>query len=219
MGSTAVSVEHLAVGAWQGGIVRNSLWNSRGQGHRHWVSRGHRHLIKSYVLILGSRRVCECVCVCKGDKSWCEILFHHLFNGLPVAQLVKNLPAMWRPGFDPWVRKIPWRSGRLPTPVFWPGEFHGLYSLWRRDELAKSHLFWKMLLFSVPRHWGKSRNATQMAFPRDSGCQDTFVRSWLPLTLLELSWDRKCWFPKGPWNKGQRRWGLELESEHTVMEV
>ena len=25
-------------------------------------------------------------------------------------------------------RKIPWRRDRLPTPVFWPGEFHGLYS-------------------------------------------------------------------------------------------
>ena len=33
-----------------------------------------------------------------------------------------------RPGFDPWVGKIPWRRERLPTPVFWPGEFHGLYS-------------------------------------------------------------------------------------------
>ena len=22
--------------------------------------------------------------------------------------------------------KIPWRRERLPTPVFWPGEFHGL---------------------------------------------------------------------------------------------
>ena len=32
-----------------------------------------------------------------------------------------------RPGFDPWVGKIPWRRERLPTPVFWPGEFHGLY--------------------------------------------------------------------------------------------
>ena len=31
-----------------------------------------------------------------------------------------------RPGFDPWVGKIPWRRERLPTPVFWPGEFHGL---------------------------------------------------------------------------------------------
>ena len=34
------------------------------------------------------------------------------------------------PGFDPWVGKILWRRERLPTPVFWPGEFHGLYSLW-----------------------------------------------------------------------------------------
>ena len=26
---------------------------------------------------------------------------------------------------DPWVGKIPWRRERLPTPVFWPGEFDG----------------------------------------------------------------------------------------------
>ena len=26
--------------------------------------------------------------------------------------------------------KIPWRRERLPTPLFWPREFHGLYSLW-----------------------------------------------------------------------------------------
>ena len=45
-----------------------------------------------------------------------------------MAQLVKNLPAMWETGFDPWVGKIPWRRERLPTPVFWPGEFQGLYS-------------------------------------------------------------------------------------------
>ena len=32
--------------------------------------------------------------------------------------------------FDPWAGKIPWRRERLPTPVFWPGEFHGIYSLW-----------------------------------------------------------------------------------------
>ena len=25
-----------------------------------------------------------------------------------------------RPGFDPWVGKIPWRQERLPTPIFWP---------------------------------------------------------------------------------------------------
>ena len=43
-----------------------------------------------------------------------------------VAQLVKNLPAMQSPGFNLWVGKILWRKERLSTPVFWPGEFHGL---------------------------------------------------------------------------------------------
>jgi len=31
------------------------------------------------------------------------------------AQMVKNLPAMRRPGFDPWVGKIPWRREQLAT--------------------------------------------------------------------------------------------------------
>ena len=37
---------------------------------------------------------------------------------------------MGGPGFDAWVGKIPWRRERLPTPVFWLGEFQGLYSPW-----------------------------------------------------------------------------------------
>ena len=51
-----------------------------------------------------------------------------------VAQLVKNQPACGRPGFNPWVGKIPWRRVRLSTPVFWPGELHGLYSPWGGKE-------------------------------------------------------------------------------------
>ena len=43
-----------------------------------------------------------------------------------VAQLVENLPAMW----ETWVRFLgwedPWRRERLPTPVFWLGEFPGV---------------------------------------------------------------------------------------------
>ena len=31
-----------------------------------------------------------------------------------------------RPGFDHWVGKTPQRRERLPTPVFWSGESHGL---------------------------------------------------------------------------------------------
>ena len=46
-----------------------------------------------------------------------------------VAQTVKNLLAIWeRPGFDPWVGKILWRSEWQPTPIFLPGE-----SPWTED--------------------------------------------------------------------------------------
>ena len=55
-----------------------------------------------------------------------------LFRAL-VAQLVKNLPVK-RSQFDSSVGKIPWRRNRLPTPVFWPGKLHGLYSPWGRKE-------------------------------------------------------------------------------------
>ena len=40
-----------------------------------------------------------------------------------------------RPGFNPWIWKIPWRRERLPTLVFWPREFHGLYNPWGHKEL------------------------------------------------------------------------------------
>ena len=59
-----------------------------------------------------------------------------------VAQLVKNLPAM-RPGFNPWVGKIPWIREWLPTPGFLPAEFHGLFSPWgakSQTRLSDFHL-------------------------------------------------------------------------------
>ena len=56
-----------------------------------------------------------------------------------MAQLVKNPPAMGETWFQSWVGKIPWRREWLPTPIFWPGEFHGQrslagYSPWDRKE-------------------------------------------------------------------------------------
>ena len=52
-----------------------------------------------------------------------------------MAQLVKNLPAMWETWVRSWDGKIPWRKERLPTPVLRPGEFHGLYSPWDRKDM------------------------------------------------------------------------------------
>ena len=49
--------------------------------------------------------------------------------------MVKNLLQCRRPGFSPWVRKIPWRREWQPTLVFLLGQSHGQrrlvdYSLW-----------------------------------------------------------------------------------------
>ena len=60
-------------------------------------------------------------------------MLSHRIRASLVAQLVKK-PAMQ----ETWVRSLgweePWRRERLPTPVSWPGEFHGLYSSWGRKE-------------------------------------------------------------------------------------
>ena len=54
--------------------------------------------------------------------------------GFPCGSAGKESAAMQ----DTWVRSLgwedPWRREKLPTPVFWPGEFHGLYSSWGRKE-------------------------------------------------------------------------------------
>ena len=59
-------------------------------------------------------------------------------NGNPLQYSWASLWLSWkrirlqcgRPGFEPWVGKILWRRERIHTPVFWPGECHGLYSPW-----------------------------------------------------------------------------------------
>ena len=53
--------------------------------------------------------------------------------------MVKNVLQGRRPGFDPWLGKIPWRSEWQPTPVFLSEQFHGQrnlagYSLWGHKE-------------------------------------------------------------------------------------
>ena len=71
-------------------------------------------------------------CICLKGMTF---LKHKEGTGYPLqyswssqlTQVVKNLLQCWTPGFDPWIRKIPWRRAWLPTPVFWPGEFHGLF--------------------------------------------------------------------------------------------
>ena len=54
-----------------------------------------------------------------------------------LAQLVKNPPAMWETWAWSLIAKIHWIREQLPTPVFWLGEFHGLYSSWGLKSQAR----------------------------------------------------------------------------------
>ena len=58
-----------------------------------------------------------------------EFLSLIFFMKILVAQSVKNLPAVRKTGFNPWLGKIPWRRAWQHTPVFFPGESYGQRSL------------------------------------------------------------------------------------------
>ena len=46
-----------------------------------------------------------------------------------VARTIKNLPAMWEILVQSLIREDPLEKGKIPTPVFLPGEFRGQRSL------------------------------------------------------------------------------------------
>ena len=65
-------------------------------------------------------------------------IYMHIYTniyGLPLWLSWQRICIRWgKPGFSPWVGKIPCRRERLPIPGFWPGEFHRLYRAWGRKE-------------------------------------------------------------------------------------
>ena len=72
-----------------------------------------------------------------------------------------------RPVFDPWVGTIPWRREWLPSPEFWPGEFHKQRSLAGciMHVVAKSQTQLSNCHFTpciMGRHWrfGEERKTT-----------------------------------------------------------
>ena len=64
-----------------------------------------------------------------------------------------------RPGFDPWVGKIPWRRKWQPTPVFLPGKSHGRRSLigyrpWGAKSQTWLHFHFLSLSREKIQSWG-----------------------------------------------------------------
>ena len=66
-------------------------------------------------------------------------------RGAGDKQLTSQYRRRKRHGFNPWIRKIPWRRAWQPTPVFLPRESQGQRSLvgnclWGHKELAMTEV-------------------------------------------------------------------------------
>ena len=87
------------------------------------------------------------LCYCQ-FLSLCLLLFIHIYlcvsmldceteseKGFPGGSASKESACNAGDlGLIPGLGRFPWRRERLPTPVFWPGEFHLLYSPWGHKE-------------------------------------------------------------------------------------
>ena len=108
-----------------------------------------QRLAVSHPVCETARRACPLVCpfseipasnsptpaaiVRTAQSAWNVLVIVFLMNslswGLPWWLSGKEYACRcrhcWRCGSDPWVRKIPWRRERQPTPVFLPGKSRG----------------------------------------------------------------------------------------------
>ena len=82
-------------------------------------------------------------------RLWSMVLSPGFHQGFPGGSAGKRICLQCRrPGFDPWLGKIPWRREWLPSPVFWPGDFHGQRSLegyspwgWKESDMTERFHF------------------------------------------------------------------------------
>ena len=84
---------------------------------------------------------------CKESDDWASNTFTFTL-GFPGSSVGKESACnAGDVGLIPWVGKIPCRRELLPTPVFWPGEFHGQRRLtgcfpWGCKESETPEWFW-----------------------------------------------------------------------------
>ena len=109
-----------------------------------------------------------------------------VFLGFPGGSVSKESTLQCRrPGFNPWVGKIPWRRAWQPTPVFLPGESHGQrslagYSPWCRKEsdmtewLSIAHHRLKFRFTNICRWKSLCVNVLEMEILQ----QDDLLREW-----------------------------------------
>ena len=109
-----------------------------------------------------------------------------------VAQLVKNLPATQETRVRSLGWEYPLEKGKASTPVFWPGEFHGLYSPWSRKESDTTE--WLSHFHILSKMKGKLKLKTTLAiifnaFDQNFNFLPTFTKSFPQCTSLGCI----CW--------------------------
>ena len=95
---------------------------------------------------------------------------HSSILGIPWWLSWKRISLLCRrTGFDLWIGKIPRRRERLPTPVFWPGEFHGLCSPRGGKESDRTEGLSLSVLFCIllGRAWCYPATCVRYFFPEE----------------------------------------------------
>ena len=120
---------------WMWHILNGTVTNWQAYQEGSQVEKCGKHFILTIIreggLLLNEKRKCDtffryvksvfnCVLLCSVPGTPVESVYVYTHTRLQCR----------RPGFHPWVGKIPWRREMLPTSVYLPGEFHGLYSPW-----------------------------------------------------------------------------------------
>ena len=92
----------------------------------------------------------------KTDLLWDSLVVQCLRLHVPNAGGPSLNPGQRtkRHGFDPWVRKMPWRRKWQPTLVFWPGKSHRQRSLAGSSQWSGKELYTTQQLNNncVPSH-------------------------------------------------------------------
>ena len=135
-----------------------------------------------------------------GREHTLEKATHSSILGLSLWLSWWRIWLQWgRPGFGPRVGMIPWRRERLPTPVFWPGEFHGLHSSWDCKESDTTEKLSLSLFISYPRvfYYSSLNRLKQWPVEAPNTCSQEAVSFWVTVTQL-IFWICKA-RPLMPW--------------------
>ena len=126
-----------------------------------------------------------------------------LYHNSPVSSFELPWQLSWlrirlqcrRPLFDSWVGKICWRRDGLPTPVFWPGEFQGLYSPWGHKELDTTErlsLYWSIVV-PIQVHRQSNKDTYRESIGGTTLCSAKKPESYLFLLLPYKYQHTKVW--------------------------